>query len=529
MKTLFQLTIVPVSVTLSWMLMGINACQPLETDICDGLDNDGDGFIDEDFDSDLDGYFSVECGGGDCDDQAITTHPGAHEAIDALDNDCDGRVDEVQQPYTLNFVNNYTGGPQSGVLVWLGDDGRQAYSYSDASGKVTFELEGPVQTISYAYTYLRTSSTSSLVRDYRRVVTLRNEPLSDGQEFTLWDVSAVGRETVEGIAYNIDLSIPQSNLLIQDDGLGTYYDVTRSSIPYSLSAYDKDHQLLVASQTEYVIDENGFEVEVGLPVRFGIVEEPTYPQDIALEHSFSQPMTYRATNLDPSMTHATPDLSLYFLNGASVYFGDETRALSGVSSVETRLPPLVGSLAQARVEVDFAAWNADGFGQGGEMIWDGQTSALNFELKPLHSVTQTASLTIDTLPGTVVELQSASDSDRESVIFYQLHQDVNKSTYTYMHIWTVNQKNTGESLTFPTFPKLTSNWQVDPSIQLALKLDASTSFAYYSLLDGAPYAYTAAPVDTTVTPAIAAKNPFINGGAPQWGHSKRMVMLEGVQ
>lgn len=522
MNRMLHVMMVPVATTFSWMLMGISSCQPQETETCDGIDNDGDGFIDEDFDADLDGYFSLDCGGGDCDDSAAAIHPGASEATDSQDNDCDGRVDEAQQAYTLNFVNAYSGEPQSGVLVWLGDDGRQAYTYSDTSGQATFELESPVQTYSYAYTHLRTSSTSSLVREYRRVVTKRNEPLNDGQEILVWDVSAVGRETVQGTLYNIDTQLPQSNILVQDDFIGTYITNldNNSSIPYSLSAYAKEHHLLLASQTEYVVDENGEQQEVGLPARFGIVENPTYPQDIVLEHSFSLPMTYTASNLDTSMTYATPDLNLLFENGSYAYFDDSARALNGATSAETRLPPLVGSLAQARAEVDIAAWNDAGFRQGSVLSWDGQSHSLHFELKPLHSTSQSSVLTIETLPGTTVDFKGNGGSDRELVSFYQIHQDANLSNYRYYHTWSVSNLNTQEALTFPLFPKLSYDWATDPSIQLMLQYDFSRTIAYHGYQDGVPYAYTVAPIET---PAQSTKE-----ASGKWTHARRLLMQDNL-
>ncbi len=47
-------------------------------------DKDGDGFLSA----------SVRCGGNDCNDDDATIHPGASEVCDGLDNNCDGAVDE---------------------------------------------------------------------------------------------------------------------------------------------------------------------------------------------------------------------------------------------------------------------------------------------------------------------------------------------------------------------------------------------------------------------------------------------------
>ena len=57
------------------------------TEICDGLDNDCNGIIDDDFDYDEDGYTTC---GGDCDDNNPNVHEAADEICDGLDNDCDG-------------------------------------------------------------------------------------------------------------------------------------------------------------------------------------------------------------------------------------------------------------------------------------------------------------------------------------------------------------------------------------------------------------------------------------------------------
>jgi len=73
------------------------------TEVCDdGVDNNCDGNVDSIdpicaptcSDLDGDGYMDASCGGDDCDDNNPSAYPGAEEICDGIDNNCDGNVDE---------------------------------------------------------------------------------------------------------------------------------------------------------------------------------------------------------------------------------------------------------------------------------------------------------------------------------------------------------------------------------------------------------------------------------------------------
>ncbi|QDG50061.1 hypothetical protein FIV42_04710 [Persicimonas caeni] len=87
---------------------------PGATETCNGIDDDCDGAIDEDFDADGDGY--ATCSDDplirDCDDSNANVNPGMDEDCGAndqgngIDDDCDGYVDEGCNPCTTTDADN---------------------------------------------------------------------------------------------------------------------------------------------------------------------------------------------------------------------------------------------------------------------------------------------------------------------------------------------------------------------------------------------------------------------------------------
>ena len=117
-------------------------------EVCDdGVDNDGDGLVDCDdpdcsVDVDGDGYYALPCG-SDCDDTDAAVNPNATEVCNGIDDNCDGQIDEgcsvcdfhIELDAGWNFVSvpKKIAGANDAVAVFNLDPATDTCEYYDAS------------------------------------------------------------------------------------------------------------------------------------------------------------------------------------------------------------------------------------------------------------------------------------------------------------------------------------------------------------------------------------------------------------
>ena len=212
---------------------------PGAVEICDGLDNDCNGSVDDGLtfldyfeDADADGYgdqaavaisscqvlTGYSLSNTDCDDADAAVNPGAVEIEDGLDNDCDGDVDEGFEPTTVEVCHEIG---TSYNLVWmLLDTGLNNYSvpvYSEGSAsgicyEVELDLFDGALKMNFGYTsgneVVYAADNDWCTSIYRPTTTVGGYELIEGTDFQLvfWDEWQIGDPCGYGWDMEVSLS-----------------------------------------------------------------------------------------------------------------------------------------------------------------------------------------------------------------------------------------------------------------------------------------------------------------------------------
>ena len=110
------------------------AINPGAADVCNGVDDDCDGTVDEGLDADGDGFFGASelcVNGADCDDNDASVNPGATEECDAIDHDCDGDPSNGLEAADFWLDDDGDGYGAGDVVPFCGEDAPEGHADND--------------------------------------------------------------------------------------------------------------------------------------------------------------------------------------------------------------------------------------------------------------------------------------------------------------------------------------------------------------------------------------------------------------
>jgi hypothetical protein len=274
-------------------------------EICDGIDNDCDGLIDDEDpsvigqptwheDSDGDGFGNPQvvlracyqppgfvATGTDCDDENPLVFPGAEEVLDGVDNDCDGEIDEGLTSMSIDIgecttvLLGYEPMECTEINVQI-SDGTPPYSYAWSTGEVGETITVcPAETATYGVTVTDALNQTAADELTVQVIDVRcgndNNPKvlvchyppgnPDNPQTICISVSALETHLVEhgdhvGVC---DALNPCGEEL---EGFVTGLEQDHSSVGYNHTRYTTENNLGGASDTEVLLYPNPANTQV---------------------------------------------------------------------------------------------------------------------------------------------------------------------------------------------------------------------------------------------------------------------------